>query len=583
MRPPWPRLVLLAASLASGAAGGQPADGAARIGIAEADAYVTVVFAAQDSARYDTGAEAYLSMLARLGAPVSEPEAATLARHLRQLAPVVPGAERVAWGLDDALRRGALARLAPGVGARIVRWWRSQDDLPATPSNERLGEHLARVAHALRAYAAPDDPRGYDDRGEVYVRLGPPDRVAEIAIDAGIVAFDLRGRSPIGRLPDNAFWVYDRVHASAQYVFVREARRGPYRLGGGLDLLPRALRRASRGLRGDAEAEAFLTVMEAVYGQLAVRHPAYGAPYDALSISNGSGIVRDDPGYVALRVVAQAQAADAVAEAVRRESVPASVSTTHAGTEPLRASARWARFREPDGTTRLDVSWAVEEGALRPSPRLVRRLERQGRAPSDSVLLSASAAVLTDDFEPRATVHDHRPLAEGDGAAGTLAVPLRATPARLALQWQTRRPVPDAPRLLVGTLRPADPLVPLRAGGLEMSDLRPLTGPADALRPHPFASLPADGRLALYVEVYGLVPNAAGRTRYTVEYRVVGHADGRETSARVTYDGSDATVQEAVALDVAPWLGEAVRIGVRVRDETAGLEVERSISFDAPR
>lgn len=595
MGTPWSRLVVLTVSLAamfvSGTVAAQsgeaPHDETPAVSLAEADAYVAAVFAARDASRYDTASQAYLSLLARLDASVPEAKVPALLRHLRQLAPAVPAADRTAWGLDTALARDDLSALAAGTGARLVRWWRAQDDLPATPVNERLAEHLTRVAVALDAYADPDDPRGYDDRGEVYVRLGPPDRDVEIELDAGLLAFDLRDRSPVGRLPANAFWLYDRVHTAAQYVFVQDSRRGPYRLAGGLDLLPRSLRRASRGLRGDAESEAFLAVMEAVYGQLAVRHPAYGAAYDAVAGYNGGGRFRDDPGYVALQVVAQAQAADAVAEGERRTAVPASASTTRLDTETLRASARWARFLDPDGTTRLEVAWGVAPGALRPSRRLVRRLEDRGQTPSDSVLLSASAVVLTDDFEPRAAAHAHRQLAEGDGTTGTLEVPLRVAPARLALQWQTRWLSSSAPRLLVGTLRPKRPLDPLRVGVLDMSDPKPLTGYAlggtEAATAYPFDALPPDGRLALSFEVYELVPDADGRTRYTVEYRIIGSQDGPETSASITYDGSDGTAFETIEVDVAPWLGEAVEVEVRVRDEVAAAEVARSILFGAPR
>ncbi len=582
-----PRLVLLAASLASGAAsaqtGGEPAS-PRTLSVAEADAYVTAVFATGDTARYDTAAEAYLSLLRRLGEPRPASETGPLLRHLRRLAPVVPDAERDVWGLDEAIRHASLAPIPASAGAQMVRWWRAQDDLPATPANERLAEHLARIAVALDAFAAPDDPRGYDDRGEVYVRLGPPDRAVTIEVDAALRAFDLRGRSPVGRLPSNAFWLYDRVHNAAQYVFVQSSPRAPYRLGGGLDLLPRELRRASRSLRGNAEAEAFLVIMEEVYGQLAVRHPAYGTPYDAVARYNGSGRGRDAPSGIALEAVSQAQVADAVAEAVRQESVPASVSTTRQAAADLPASARWARFLNPDGTTRLEVAWGVAPGALRPSRGL---LQRQGLTGADSMLLSVSAVVLTDDFEPRAASHAHLSRAQEEGATGRLEVPLDPTPARLALQWQTRGRRSTPERLLVGTLRPADALAPLHVGGLEMSDLRPLASPdlsgTTAAAVYPFEALPPDGRLALSFEVYALTPDATGQTRYTVEYRITG-PDGRpETSSAITYDGAETTTQEAIALDVTPWLGETVEIEVRVRDEEAGAEVQRSIRFTAPR
>lgn len=554
------------------------------LGVAEADAYVRAVFEAQRADRYDSASEAYLSMLGRLGgAPADPAEAEVLLQHLRQLAPAVPEAERAAWGVDAAVARGDLSALSPGTGARVVRWWRSQDAFPATPANERLAEHLGRVAVALDAFAA-DDPRGYDDRGEVYVRLGVPDRRTEVVLSVSLRAFDLRGRSPVGALPANAYWLYDRLDAPTPFLFVRTGRRGPYRLAGGLDLLPPSLRRAGLGLRGDAEAEALLAVMEDVYSQLAVRHPVYGPALDA--VASALGPTRG-PGRDALRAaqqaVALAQTTDSQAEGERRDGVPAAVSTLDRDLGDLPASARWARRLGADCTTHVDVVWGIEEGAAWPSGRLARRLEDRGVEAADSVLLSASAVVLTDDFETRGADHDHRTLPEAAGATGTLSVRLGDAPGRLALQWQSRW-APRGERLRVGTLRPPA-LTPLQTGVLEMSDLTPLGGvrldgtPAIA---YPFEPLPPDGRLALAFEVYGLDTDAEGRSSYTVAYRIAGRRGGPETSAGLTYDGG-ATATEAVALDVTPWLGEAVEIEVRVRDERTGAEVARTVAFDGAR
>lgn len=574
------RLSCLAALVAVAA----PASAQATLSVAEADAYVRAVFEAQRADRYDTASEAYLSLLARLEeAPDDPAEADILLRHLRQLAPVAPEAERAAWRLDVALARSDLGTLPSGTGARIVRWWRAQDSFPATPANERLAEHLGRVAVALDAFAA-DDPRGYDDRGEVYVRLGVPDRRTEVVLSVSLRAFDLRGRSPVGALPANAYWLYDRLDSPTPFLFVRTGRRGPYRLAGSLDLLPPSLRRAGLGLRGDAEAEALLAVMEDVYSQLAVRHPVYGPALDA--VASALGPTRG-PGRNALRAaqraVALAQTTDSQAEGERLDGVPASTSALGRDLGDLPASARWARRLDADGVTHVDVVWGVEEGAAWPSGRLARRLEERGVEPADSVLLSASAVILTDDFQPLGAAHDHRTLPEAAGAAGRLSVRLGEAPGRLALQWQSRW-APRGERLRVSTLRPP-PLQPLQVGVLEMSDLTPLGGvrldgtPAAA---YPFDSLPPDGRLALAFEVYGLSVDAEGRSSYTVEYRIAGRRGGPETSAGLTYDGRETTT-EVVALDVSPWLGEAVEIEVRVRDERAGTEVARSVTFGAAR
>jgi len=45
---------------------------------------------------------------------------------------------------------------------------------PATEINERLIEHYQRLAFVRKAFPA-FNKRGYDDRGAIYVKYGPPD------------------------------------------------------------------------------------------------------------------------------------------------------------------------------------------------------------------------------------------------------------------------------------------------------------------------------------------------------------------------------------------------------------------------
>ncbi|MEM6336621.1 MAG: GWxTD domain-containing protein, partial [Bacteroidota bacterium] len=54
----------------------------------------------------------------------------------------------------------------------LEHWWRQTDPMPATVLNERLIEHLRRVAFAAETYA--DAQGSVDDRGKLYVRLGRP-------------------------------------------------------------------------------------------------------------------------------------------------------------------------------------------------------------------------------------------------------------------------------------------------------------------------------------------------------------------------------------------------------------------------
>jgi len=59
-------------------------------------------------------------------------------------------------------------------GKFLLRVWRSRDPTPATVENERYVEHVERLEFARLRYSSPQ-PRGYDDRGMIYIRYGKPD------------------------------------------------------------------------------------------------------------------------------------------------------------------------------------------------------------------------------------------------------------------------------------------------------------------------------------------------------------------------------------------------------------------------
>ena len=54
------------------------------------------------------------------------------------------------------------------------RYWNQRDPTPGTERNERYEEHLRRVEYARTMFSWPN-VRGFDDRGEIYVRYGEPD------------------------------------------------------------------------------------------------------------------------------------------------------------------------------------------------------------------------------------------------------------------------------------------------------------------------------------------------------------------------------------------------------------------------
>ena len=170
----------------------------------EADAFIWEVFSETEFMRYETATQVYLWLLEQLDQPLSREDQALLRKHLWLLSMIMPASEQAETGLDDALTRNDFDTPAPGLGARLTLWWRRQDPLPATTPNERLEEHLTRVAFASHKYQRDDDVRGFDDRGEIYIRLGKPSRSKSITIRTAALLVDPYASN----IPENEFWVY---------------------------------------------------------------------------------------------------------------------------------------------------------------------------------------------------------------------------------------------------------------------------------------------------------------------------------------------------------------------------------------
>lgn len=94
-------------------------------------------------------------------------------------------------------------RAAAGAAERRAAWdafWARRDPVPASAVNEYREEFFERVRVAAEQFAEVGRPGWRTDRGEVYIVLGPPDRVTRGEVDA---------RDMVGAL-DAIEWYYDR-------------------------------------------------------------------------------------------------------------------------------------------------------------------------------------------------------------------------------------------------------------------------------------------------------------------------------------------------------------------------------------
>ena len=585
----------------SGALGRQaPLDS---IDVARADAFIWDVFSRKESSRYAEAAETYLALLTALTDGTAPLTPALQARYLLPLAFI----------LSDNLKADTDLKNEEAA-ARLQAWWRHRDNLPATPENERLYEHLERTTYAVEKYADPHLPRGYDERAEIYIRLGAPSHQTWIEPNRQDAA-----------LPRGAFWVYRHVHTTAHYLFVAEWGK-PYRLGQPIDLVPIPLRHQ----RGNP---ALLRELEEIYRIMALFHPQghYGSMYE--QIANYTGLMADvsrarsdfpvssntyaveppRPAATTNRLTATARIEDRRALQRRDEETPRTYSNLFDNTEPLPVDLRWARFLDPDGTTRTELYWSLRYDDLRPSKRLAGQLAQNGMNPSEHYLLDLTVIRQDGAFAEIGRHQETIPFEDPDEAP-TPGTPVQTSVVRgdtgqyhLATQWEafwsTAPSVSPShpsrsPRIKLGALR-IDTLQALSDNpySLEMSDLKPLLLPApeavlEEAFPYPYAGLTPDTPLALTFDVYHLTFGPDDQTHYSIAYQVARNATNggllhvlrgpseHRTTTKSQATSDSRTAQETILLDLTGWEGTGrLDITVTVTDETTGQQSRRSLSF----
>ncbi|GIV59029.1 MAG: hypothetical protein KatS3mg043_0118 [Rhodothermaceae bacterium] len=614
--------------------------GRQRFEIRMADAFIRNVFTRQDRDAYEQAAEAYLTLLERAGQDLPPAEAGIVRRHVAQMLPVLSDEERrrVVEGTPGPLGQGL--RLHPDAGAFLATWWRRQDPLPATALNERVAEHLARVAYALRHFAFDGALAGFDDRGTAYVRYGPPYSKNAIVVDVARATQVLRmnGYALPGPLipPVNELWTYRHVDDRIYYLFVQ--KEGRYQEASSEDLIPETLRDAHkrRGVghtnpitisnpSGDqlpanqVMAEALFALWKEVYAQLALYHPDFERPYEELERQEAD--IRATRAGSARTISASAlsfvNSTEARFEAQAREArrrreaeAPRFHSRIGGMLEPLSVAYRTARFLDPDGTTRTELYWSHVPGSLPMSRRLRQEHWPGEAAPPGRFYLTMTMTLFSEDYRRRVPT-EARYLA-ADLPAGAPAPVQIATvtgvtaPYHLAVQWDQYLPGNVAEGGQPGAyLRTAtarfDGLQPLQADPavLEMSDLKPVyleapdrpvalenAGDATAPVPFPFRTLHPGMDLSLAFEVYHLAYGDDEQVHYDIEVEVVTDPGGRavrRTSARTRNTGSDTTARELIGIDLRRVDTGPVRLVVRVTDMVTGRTVERSIDFDLAR
>ena len=469
-----------------------------------------------------------LELLSLAGSNLSTEDERIVKRHVARVIPMLPDSLK-----DKVARnrhRSDLDRweLRSGAGQLLSAWWKEQDPMPASDRNERLQEHIRRVSRAIAEFAA-DTPAGYDDRGEILVRLGEPFQRREISYNDGRMIREVfRFGVPISLsdFPDNEIWTYPHIHRNAYYIFVSE-NRGPYRIGTSEDLLPRRLRVLNTGSpRNMNLSVSSLAAMRYILERLALIHSDFGTQY--ANIDNyamwqeerrmarcaGAGLqmgeLEQNVGVGATSVavysnpllsihpvnefvrasLTETRISDMQSERSREEVVPGVYSTVfqEQDLDRIPIAVRATRFRNVDGSTRLYIDWAPMPGALNKDEDRLQTLENSGFDLYDETILSLTVLQVTSNHESMTVDQDTFALLSGNIEGKvippqTVQMPLADAGNRLAVQLDhyvaSIREGPPlnvllGPLIQVGLER-TEPIMPLRSDPeeLEMSDLRP--------------------------------------------------------------------------------------------------------------
>lgn len=576
------------------------------IDVRMADEYVRQVYRNEKTTHYGKANQVYLSLIEKIGRSTD----AVLKRRIRELCPVLPLEEQQEFRVQVCEESTALGELDAEVGQHLVEWWSRQDPDLTTERNERLHEHLNRVAEAREKY----EHKGWlDDRGKTYIRFGPPQEKRVVRVDRE-EDFTMSNRltaeiGSVSRYENNELWLYPHVDREANYLFIQDSD-GKYEFGEATDIIPPQLLNSGR------RPMMSVTVMEYVYRQLSVHIHDYGPVYDQVAdlkdrmhFGRLGGPADTDlrPRAMMDRVRAQARRSEKKVQERREEEAPNAHTNVRGEVTEFDVRNRVARFLEDDGTTRTEVYWALPEDSPKYEDQSANKEEKELVAgPS----IRAVAVRETPDHQRYGTNIEHHPVRARDVVPDDLSeyqttvvhgdtaqYHLRLQLDQFLQQDESGRGV--GPLVRTGYVR-RDSLEPLSHEGeqLEVSDIKPLyaiggTTNLESAPPYPLHEIDKNTPLALYFEIYHLMFNEEDRTRYSVEYELVRERqrtgiagffrgdDVQRTATESNYEGTSRKTEEYILLNMDEFDGPgALEITVRVTDEVTGEQVERSVDFE---
>jgi GWxTD domain-containing protein len=487
-------------------------------------------------------------------------------------------------------------------GQILLKFFRREDAFPGTPANESLLIYFQRAAQARAQFAYSQSPRGYDDRGDIYVRLGKPWRVftdhSGMMGDVGWALYPYE------------VWFYNSLHPDIYYTFIRKEGQIPYALVEGPEFIygpfyrgrttffNRDIRPAPRGgrvtlgrntqLNQPNAGETAMKLRDQVYRNLAPSHDDFRRRLYEISNTRSDAEALD---YSLLHFTNEDRQ-----HAVHVDSVaPAVVFSEDYKAKSLPVALSYSRFQGQEGKTRTEIYFGG----------LYRDLKFKRVPQGYQANLRGEIAILNDNYELVASdsVWEECRLprtAATDSGGFVSQINFALPPAKYHLFFRMENQSAEQ----IGNLNDVLEVGAFPEEALSLSDLQLSPLIREAATPHRFvkngyyvAPLPhltieKNKPLFVYFEIYNLARNSAGETNYQIDYRVfvpkskrgllgklTGEGEAHSIALSSNRQGNSSRQIEQVELNLEKFASEDPELEITVTDLLAKQKVASQLPF----
>jgi GWxTD domain-containing protein len=524
--------------------------------------------------------------------------------------------DEIAFMLDKPERaqfKKAVSEKNGEAGQVLLRFFRREDAFPATPANESLLVFFERAAVARAQFAYGQSPRSFDERGDIYVRLGEPWRIftdhSGMMGDVGWALYPYE------------VWFYNTLHADLYYTFTRKEGQVQYTLVDGPESIygpfyrsrstffNRDTRPVPRGgritlgrntqLNQPNAGETAMKLRDQVYRNLAPSHDDFRRRLYEISNTRSEVEALD---YSLLHFTNEDRKHAAHIDSI----APAVVFSEDYKAKSLPVVLSFSRFRGEAGKTRAEIYFG---GLYRDLHFKKTKQGQQARLRGNIVIRNHEYEVVAgESFAENCWLPISAATDSGDFVS---QINFTLPPANYHLLFRAENQDDDQ----IGTLEYTLEVAAFPEKTLSLSDLQLSAAIREAGASHRFVKngyqiVPLPGLtveknrpLFIYFEIYNLTQNSAGETNYQLDYRVFvpkskkglfgkvgglfgGEGDKHSITLSTNRQGKLADQVEHVELDLEKFESNNLELEITVTDLLAKEKVSSKLPFkivDSPK